>query len=169
LTDLYLNQNRITSIENGDFSGLSKLQRLNLVLNCINTTDSAFQTYINSLLIPTLSYSEQNICSIPIVTTTADCPTCRTVTCVDQFETEADDETLCPQPKPITGSTVQAGAAPWCVAPLVNHGVCGTLDGTTTPNTPPTPTTPQFCQNGLYTRINTAGTGAWSRTCAGNG
>ncbi len=98
----------------------------------------------------------------------ADCPTCRTVTCRDQFGVLAASESLCPQPKPATGDTVQAGTRPWCPA-TVNHGICGSLSGATTPNTIAKGS--QLCTNGAAVlalfdpSIN--GTGSRSRTCAG--
>ncbi len=111
------------------------------------------------------------ICSIsligsPDVWAQTDCPTCRTVTCKDQFGTVVADS-FCTQPKPITETTIQNGSAPWCPA-IVNHGVCGTLDGTRTPNTPPTPTAAQYCQNGLFIPLN-LGWITRSRQCAGDG
>ena len=64
MQQLFLNENKITSIESGIFDGLTNLQFLLLQFNCIDTTDTAFQTYINSLVVPTITYSDQLACML---------------------------------------------------------------------------------------------------------
>ena len=62
-----LNNNQIATIDNGTFDSPVNLLYLDITYNCIDTTDTAFQNYINSLSIPTISYSTQSACSIPSV------------------------------------------------------------------------------------------------------